>query len=158
MAFFDGVIAKRRNEPYHFGDRDAVVKIKRAYTADCVVGGYRYSKDGKTVASLLLGLYDGAGLLHHVGFLSAMTADERERARAFLEPLRQGLGFTGARPGGVSRWGSRDVQWTPVQPLIVVEIEFDHVTGRRFRHGTKFVRWRPDKAPEQCGMEQMRVK
>ncbi|MBV9270011.1 MAG: ATP-dependent DNA ligase [Candidatus Eremiobacteraeota bacterium] len=158
MAWFDGVIAKRRSEPYHFGDRDAVVKIKRAYTADCVVGGYRYSKDGKSVASLLLGLYDGVGLLHHVGFLSALTGGERTRARELLEPLRHGDGFTGARPGGVSRWGSRDVEWTPVAALLVVEVEFDHVTGRRFRHGTRFVRWRPDKAPEQCSMDQMRVK
>ena len=158
MAWFDGVIAKRQAEPYHFGDRDAVVKIKRAYTADCVVGGYRYTKDGSTVASLLLGLYDDGGLLHHVGFLSALTGSERARARELLEPLREGPGFTGARPGGMSRWGSRDVEWNPVRPLTVVEIEFDHVTGRRFRHGAKFVRWRPDKAPEQCTMEQMRVK
>lgn len=157
VAWFDGVIAKNAGESYHFGDRDAVVKIKRAYTADCVVGGFRYGKDGATIASLLLGLYDDAGLLHHVGFLSAMNAAERERARALLEPLREEPGFTGSRPGGPSRWRSEETPWYPVRPLVVVEVGFDHVTAQRFRHGTKFVRWRPDKAPEQCRFDQMRT-
>ncbi|HKU67438.1 MAG TPA: ATP-dependent DNA ligase [Candidatus Baltobacteraceae bacterium] len=156
MAHFDGVIAKRLNMPYRFGERDAVVKIKRAYTADCVVGGFRFAKDGKTIASLLLGLYDDAGLLHLVGFVGSMSTTERARARALLTPIVGEPGFTGARPGGVSRWGSRETQWHPVKPQVVVEIQFDHVTGSRFRHGARFLRWRPDKDPRQCTMEQMR--
>ncbi len=155
MAHFDGVIAKRLDMPYRFGERDAVVKIKRAYTADCVVGGFRYAKDGKTVASLLLGLYDDEGLLHLVGFVGSMNAAERGRAKEKLEPIIAEPGFTGARPGGVSRWGSRDTEWHPVKARIVVEVQFDHVTGKRFRHGARFMRWRPDKDPRQCTMEQM---
>jgi ATP-dependent DNA ligase len=155
MAHFDGVMAKRLDMPYRFGERDAVVKIKRTYTADCVVGGFRFAKDGKTVASLLLGLYDDEGLLNLVGFVGSMSADERARARKLLLPLVGGSGFTGAKPGGVSRWGSRDTEWHPLEPRIVVEIHFDHVTGHRFRHGARFVRWRPDKDPRLCRMEQM---
>lgn len=155
MAAFDGVIAKRLDMPYRFGERDAVAKIKRAYTADCVVGGFRYAKDGKTVASLLLGLYDDEGLLHLVGFVGSMSAGERKRAKEQLEPIIGEPGFTGARPGGVSRWGSRETEWHPLKPKIVVEVQFDHVTARRFRHGARFVRWRPDKDPRQCTMEQM---
>jgi ATP-dependent DNA ligase len=155
MAHFDGVIAKRLDLPYRFGERDAVVKIKRAYTADCVVGGFRFAKDGKTIASLLLGLYDDAGLLNLVGFIGSMDAAERARARELLLPLRGGAGFTGAKPGGVSRWGSRDTEWHPLDPRAVVEVQFDHVTGHRFRHGARFVRWRPDKDPRQCRMKQM---
>jgi len=155
VAHFDGVIAKRLDMPYRFGERDAVVKIKRSYTADCVVGGFRYAKDGKTIASLLLGLYDDEGLLHLVGFVGSMSTAERARAKAQLAPNLGGSGFTGARPGGVSRWGSRDAEWHPVEPRVVVEVQFDRVTGKRFRHGAKFVRWRPDKDPRQCTMEQM---
>jgi ATP-dependent DNA ligase len=154
-AWFDGVIAKRAAAPYRFGERDAVVKIKRSYTADCVVGGFRLAKDGNTMASLLLGLYDDAGLLNLVGFIGAMTAEQRAHAAALLKPIVEEPGFTGARPGGVSRWGSRDTAWYPVRPEIVVEVRFDHVTARRFRHGAKFARWRPDKAPRQCTMEQL---
>lgn len=154
-AWFDGVIAKRAAAPYRFGERDAVVKIKRSYTADCVVGGFRLAKDGSTVASLLLGLYDDAGLLHLVGFIGAMTAEQRAHAAALLKPIVEEPGFTGARPGGVSRWGSRDTAWFPVRPEVVVEVQFDHVTARRFRHGARFARWSPDKAPRQCSMEQL---
>jgi ATP-dependent DNA ligase len=125
------------------------------YTADCVVGGFRYAKDGKTIGSLLLGLYDDEQLLHLVGFVGSMGADERTRAKELLVPIIGEPGFTGARPGGVSRWGSRDTEWHPVKPRIVVEVQFDRVTGNRFRHGAKFVRWRPDKDPRQCTMEQM---
>jgi ATP-dependent DNA ligase len=153
--WFDGVIAKRAAAPYRFGERDAVVKIKRVYTADCVVGGFRLSKDGKTVASLLLGLYDDEGLLHLVGFVGAMNAAERKRAAELLDPIVGEPGFTGARPGGVSRWGSRDSAWYPVKSQVVVEVQFDHVTGSRFRHGARFVRWRPDKSPSQCTMSQL---
>jgi ATP-dependent DNA ligase len=155
MAWFDGVVAKKISAQYRFGERDAVVKIKRLYTADCVVGGFRLAKDGKTIASLLLGLYDDAGLLHLVGFVGAMNAAERVRAAELLKPLVQSVSFTGAQPGGVSRWGSRDTEWHPVAPKVVVEVNFDHVTKRRFRHGARFVRWRPDKNPRQCSMEQL---
>ena len=155
LAHFDGVIAKQLDEPYHFGDRNAVVKIKRVYTADCVVGGFRLAKDGKTIASLLLGLYDDAGLLHLVGFVGSMSAYERARAAELLEPIVEGPGFTGAQPGGPSRWGSREAQWHPVAPRIVVEVQYDRVTGDRFRHGARLLRWRSDKAPRQCTMEQM---
>jgi ATP-dependent DNA ligase len=154
-AWFDGVIAKRTSAPYRFGERDAVVKIKRSYTADCVVGGFRLAKDGNTVASLLLGLYDDDGLLHLVGFIGAMTAEQRAHAASLLKPIVEEPGFTGARPGGVSRWGSRDTAWYPVRPQMVVEVRFDHVTARRFRHGARFARWRPDKAPRRCTMEQL---
>jgi ATP-dependent DNA ligase len=153
--WFDGVIAKRAAAPYRFGERDAVVKIKRVYTADCVVGGFRLAKDGKTIASLLLGLYDDEGLLHLVGFVSSMGAAERDRASEVLKPIVGGPSFTGAQPGGVSRWGSRETQWHPVQPKIVIEVQFDHVTGTRFRHAARLVRWRPEKSPQQCSMEQL---
>ncbi len=154
-AHFDGVMAKRLDMPYRFGERDAMVKIKRSYTADCVVGGFRLAKDGKSVGSLLLGLYDEAGLLHLVGFVGSMTTAERLRAAELLTPIVAEPGFTGARPGGVSRWGSRDTQWHPVKAQIVVEVQYDRVTGKRFRHGARFLRWRPDKKPRQCTMEQM---
>jgi ATP-dependent DNA ligase len=155
LAHFDGVIAKKVDEPYHFGDRKAVVKIKRVYTADCVIGGFRLAKDGKTIASLLLGLYDDAGLLHLVGFVGSMSAAERARAAELLKPIVEGPGFTGAQPGGPSRWGLREAQWHPVAPRVVVEIQYDRVTGDRFRHGARLLRWRPDKAPRQCTMDQM---
>ncbi|MBV9718261.1 MAG: ATP-dependent DNA ligase [Candidatus Eremiobacteraeota bacterium] len=154
LARLDGVIAKR-DVPYAFGSRDAVVKIKRSYTADCVIGGFRTSADG-TIASLLLGLYDDAGLLNHVGFVGSMSAAERKRAADLLKPIVEPPGFTGAAPGGPSRWRRGDsVQWFPVRPQIVVEVAFDHVTGHRFRHATRLLRWRPDKPPRQCTMEQM---
>src|SRR5579884_682518 len=153
--WFDGVIAKRAAAPYRFGERYAVVKIKRVYTADCVVGGFRLAKDGKTIGSLLLGLYDDDGLLHLVGFIGSLDAAERSRAGELVHPLEGGPSFTGAQPGGVSRWGSRDTEWHSVKPQLVVEVQFDHVTGHRFRHGARFVRWRPEKAPRQCTMEQI---
>jgi ATP-dependent DNA ligase len=155
MRRFDGVIAKRAEAPYRFGERDAVVKIKRAYSADCVVGGFRVAKGGKTIASLLLGLYGDDGLLHLVGFIGSLSGAERARAAQLLRPIVAEPGFTGARPGGVSRWGSRDAQWFPVKPAVVVEVGFDHVTGSRLRHGARFIRWRPDKSPQQCRMGQL---
>jgi len=155
LAHFDGVIAKKLDAPYRFGERDAVVKIKRVYTADCVVGGFRLAKDGTTIASLLLGLYDGAGLLHLVGFVGSMSAAERTRAAELLKPIVEPPGFTGAQPGGPSRWGSPQAQWHPVAPRVVVEVQYDRVTGARFRHGARLVRWRPDKAARQCTMDQM---
>jgi ATP-dependent DNA ligase len=154
LARLDGVIAKT-NVPYAFGSREAVVKIKRSYTADCVVGGFRTSTDG-SIASLLLGLYDGDGLLHHVGFVGSMSAQERKRAAELLKPIVEPPGFTGAAPGGPSRWRrAENSQWFPVKSEIVVEVSFDHVTARRFRHATRLLRWRVDKAPRQCTMDQL---
>lgn len=149
----DGVIAKR-NVAYAFGTRDAMVKVKRRYTADCVVGGFRGS--AKSVASLLLGLYDDDGLLHHVGFVGSMDAAERKRATELLVPRVEAPGFTGSAPGGPSRWRrSGSAEWSPVRPEIVVEVSFDHVTAQRFRHAARFLRWRPDKSPRTCSMEQL---
>lgn len=154
-ARFDGVIAKRADMSYRFGQRDGVMKVKRVYTADCVVGGFRLAKDDKTIASLLLGLYDNAGLLHLVGFVGSMSAAERTRAAGLLKPIVAEPGFTGARPGGPSRWGPSRAEWHPVSPKVVVEVQYDHITGARFRHGARLRRWRPDKAPAQCTMDQM---
>lgn len=154
VARLDGVIAKQ-DVPYAFGSRDAVVKIKRAYTADCVVGGFRKAGDGST-ASLLLGLYDDDGLLHHVGFIGSMGAAERKLAGELLEPIVEPPGFTGSAPGGPSRWRKgAESEWFPVKPKIVVEVSFDHVTAHRFRHAARLLRWRPDKAPRLCTMDQL---
>ncbi|MFN2450531.1 MAG: ATP-dependent DNA ligase [Candidatus Baltobacteraceae bacterium] len=153
-AYFDGVIAKSASAPYAFGKRDAAAKIKRLNTADCVVGGFRLSKDGKTIGSLLLGLYDAAGLLHLVGFVGSLNAAERRRAYELLKPIVQEPGFTGARPGGPSRWSKEQSEWFPVKPQVVVEVQYDHITAQRFRHGARFVRWRPDKAPQRCRLDQ----
>lgn len=155
LARLDGVVAKR-DLPYAFGRRDAVVKIKRSYTADCVVGGFRAATDG-SIASLLLGLYDDDGKLNHVGFVGSMNARERRRAAELLQPIVEPPGFTGTAPGGPSRWRrGHDAPWFPVRSQVVVEIAFDHVTGHRFRHATRLLRWRPDKPPRQCTMEQLR--
>jgi len=152
----DGVIAKRIDLPYRSGERDGMVKVKRLRTADCVVGGFRYASRGKVVGSLLLGLYDDAGLLHHVGFCSSLAEKERRGLTEKLEKLIAPPGFTGKAPGGPSRWSTeRSAEWEPLRPALVVEVGYDHVSGGRFRHGTRFVRWRPDKAPGQCGMEQL---
>lgn len=154
LARLDGVIAKK-DVPYAFGSRDAAVKVKRRYTADCVIGGFRTSSDG-SIASLLLGLYDDDALLHHVGFVGSMSAQERTHAAELLKPLVEAPGFTGAAPGGPSRWRrAENAEWFPVKPKIVVEVSFDHVTGRRFRHATRLLRWRLDKAPAQCAMDQL---
>jgi ATP-dependent DNA ligase len=153
----DGVVAKRLDLPYRSGERDGMRKVKRQRTADCVVGGFRYASKGGGIGSLLLGLYDDEGLLNHVGFTSSLRAEERVRLRAKLEPLIQPPGFTGRAPGGPSRWSTeRSSEWEPLAPRLVVEVAYDHVSGGRFRHGTRFLRWRPDKAPGQCTMEQLR--
>jgi ATP-dependent DNA ligase len=152
----DGVIAKRSDLPYRSGARDGMVKVKRLRTADCVIGGFRYASRGKVVGSLLLGLYDDEGLLHHVGFCSSMSEKERKAMTPRLEAIIEPPGFTGKAPGGPSRWSTeRSAEWEPLRPELVVEVGYDHVTGGRFRHGTRFVRWRPDKAPRQCRMEQL---
>jgi ATP-dependent DNA ligase len=155
-AALDGVVAKRLDGPYVSGER-AMLKIKRLRTADCVVGGFRYEQNSRLVGSLLLGLYDAEGRLDHVGFTSTITDAERPALTRRLEKLAGGSGFTGSAPGGPSRWsGERSAQWTPLKPELVVEVRYDHVTGDRFRHGTKLIRWRPDKAPAQCTLEQLR--
>lgn len=152
---FDGVIAKRCRSAYLSGER-AMVKVKPSHTADCVVGGFRYDKAGALVASLLLGLYDSEGRLNHVGFTSSIKASEKPGLTQRLEALRQPPGFTGTAPGGPSRWATeRSAQWVPLRPELVVEVAFDQVSGARFRHGTQLVRWRPDKAPRQCTVEQI---
>lgn len=151
----DGVIAKRLDQPYRFGER-AMVKVKQLRTADCVVGGFRYAAKKREVGSLLLGLYDEEGLLHHVGFTSAIAAKERPALTKDLEALIKPPGFTGNAPGGPSRWNTeRTGQWEPLKPKLVVEVRYDQVTGRRFRHGAALLRWRPDKAPKQCTFEQL---
>ncbi|HEX8412292.1 MAG TPA: ATP-dependent DNA ligase [Sphingomicrobium sp.] len=151
----DGVVAKRLAERYRPGER-AMLKIKQRRTADCVVGGFRRAKDGDGVASLLLGLYDDGGRLNHVGFTSGIAAVERPALLRRLEPLIEAPGFTGKAPGGPSRWNNgTENEWAPVRSQLVVEVGYDQVTADRFRHGTSLLRWRPDKAPSQCRMEQL---
>jgi ATP-dependent DNA ligase len=151
----DGVIAKRADLEYLPGER-AMIKVKQQRTADCVVGGFRYAEGKMIVGSLLLGLYDERGLLDHVGFTSAIPSADRTRLTKELETLVEPPGFTGSAPGGPSRWNTqRTSQWQPLKPLLVVEVRYDQVTGRRFRHGTGFVRWRPDKDPKQCTFGQL---
>jgi ATP-dependent DNA ligase len=153
----DGVVAKRRDRPYLPGER-AMTKVKRLRTADCVVGGFRYAAGSREVGSLLLGLYNESGLLDHVGFTSAISNQERPALTKRLDALRGAPGFTGKSPGGPSRWSTHaTAEWEPLRPEAVVEVTFDHVTGDRFRHGTRLLRWRPDKAPRQCTFEQIRA-
>lgn len=152
----DGVIAKRRDLPYQSGKRTGMLKIKWQRTADCVVGGFRYLEKRPVVGSLLLGLYNSEGLLDHVGFTSSIPNKERSALTAKLEKLVKPPGFTGKAPGGPSRWSTkRSSEWQPLAPRLVVEVQFDHFTGGRFRHGTKLLRWRPDKAPKACTMVQV---
>jgi ATP-dependent DNA ligase len=155
-AGLDGVVAKPENGTYQPGKR-AMIKVKHARTAECVVAGFRWHKSGgDTVGSLLLGLYDEEDRLNHVGFTSAIPAVERTALTARLEKLIEPPGFTGRAPGGPSRWSTeRSSAWEPLRPELVAEVRYDHVTGDRFRHGTKFLRWRPDKAPAQCRMDQL---
>ena len=151
----DGVVAKRLDQPYRAGER-AMIKVKQQRTADCVVGGFRYAERKREVGSLLLGLYDDQGLLDHVGFTSAIPAKDRPALTRKLGKLIQSPGFTGNAPGGPSRWNTeRTAQWEPLKPVLVVEVRYDQVTGRRFRHGTGFLRWRPDKDPQQCTFQQL---
>ena len=153
----DGVIAKELARKYESGER-AMIKVKQLRTADCVVGGFRYESNSRNVGSLLLGLYDAQGRLDHVGFTATITDAERLGLTRRLEALRKAPGFTGKSPGGPSRWSTeRSGDWEPLRPELVVEVRFDHVTGDRFRHGTKLMRWRPDKAPHQCTFEQIKA-
>ena len=155
-ADLDGILAKRLDAPYASGERTAMVKVKQIRTADCVVGGFRYARDSRLLGSLLLGLYGDDGLLHHVGFTSAFKASERRELTKKFEALKKSPGFTGSAPGGPSRWSTdRTGEWEPVDPRVVIEVAYDHFTGGRFRHGTKFLRWRPDKNPRQCTVDQV---
>jgi ATP-dependent DNA ligase len=152
----DGVVAKRLDLPYQSGERTGMVKMKSMRTADCVVGGFRYASKGGVMGSLLLGLYDDGGLLHHVGFTSNVPNADKAAVTKRLEAIIRAPGFTGQAPGGPSRWSTeRSSQWKPLAPKLVVEVKYDHFSGGRFRHGTSFLRWRPDKAPAQCTLAQV---
>jgi ATP-dependent DNA ligase len=171
-AGFDGVIAKPTGGTYQPGKR-AMIKVKHVRTADCVVAGFRWHKQGKgtLVGSLLLGLFDADGALHHVGVTSAFTTDMRRRLAAELEPLRQdalrshpwrdwaGAGEDSPRmPGGQSRWSAgKDLSWEPVRIERVCEVKYDHLQGDRFRHAAVFLRWRPDRSPNDCRYDQLDV-
>lgn len=155
QASVDGIIAKRLDQVYRPGER-AMIKVKLIRTADCVVGGFRYESKSKFVGSLLLGLFDDEGLLHHVGFTSALSSADKPEITKLLKTIAGPPGFTGDAPGGPSRWSTkRSTQWEPLKPKLVVEVSYDHVTGGRFRHGTNIVRWRPDKKPSQCTFDQI---
>jgi ATP-dependent DNA ligase len=175
-AGLDGVIAKRLDAPYQPGKR-AMLKIKHQRTADCVVAGFRWHKNGPGthVGSLLLGLFDDAGSLHHVGVTSSFTWDRREALATELEPLRKdalkghpwgewaewasagAADASGQRlPGATSRWNrGKDLSWEPLRPERAVEVAYDHLQGDRFRHGTTFKRWRSDKRPADCRYDQL---
>jgi ATP-dependent DNA ligase len=157
-ADMDGVIAKRLDQSYESGER-AMRKVKRMRTVDCVVGGFRYASKGGQVGSLLLGLYNDQGQLDHVGFSSSFSAEERKKLAAILKPYMNGEGFTGKAPGGPSRWSTeRSGEWERLDPKLVCEVRYDHFSGGRFRHGTKFLRWRPEKKPKTCTMDQVERK
>jgi ATP-dependent DNA ligase len=152
----DGVVAKRIDLPYQSGEGTGMQKIKQQRTADCVVGGFRYLEKKKLVGSLLLGLYN-EGKLDHVGFTSSIQAKDRAALTKKLKTLIKPPGFTGKTPGGPSRWSTkRSTEWKPLDPKLVAEVQFDHFTGGRFRHGTKFLRWRPDKDPKECTLKQVK--
>ena len=169
-AGFDGVMAKPVDAPYRQDKRD-MLKVKHQRTADCVVGGYRLHKDGEGVGSLLLGLYDGDGHLHHVGVAASFAAPLRRSLLADVEPLRAGAlddhpwgewaaamaqEGTTRMPGGMSRWNAtKDLSWEPVRAERVVEVRYEHVLSGRFRHTARFVRWRDDKLPADCRYDQL---
>jgi ATP-dependent DNA ligase len=184
-AGLDGVVAKPLGEPYRPGKR-AMLKIKHVRTADCVVAGFRWHKSTEqggpeAVGSLLLGLHDDAGVLHHVGITSSFTMPQRRRLVEELAPLRvdarrghpwadggapstaavaaRGDGAAAQRlPGGISRWSAgKDLSWVPLVPERVCEVKYDHLQGDRFRHATTFVRWRPDKPASACRYDQLEV-
>jgi ATP-dependent DNA ligase len=153
----DGIVAKNKDLPYQSGERTGMQKIKVQRTADCVVGGFRYLAKKKLVGSLLLGLYNTEGKLDHVGFTSSIHTEERPAITKKLEKLIKPPGFSGKAPGGLSRWSTkRSMEWQPLDNKLVVEVQFDHFTGGRFRHGTKFLRWRPEKAVRSCTMDQVK--
>jgi ATP-dependent DNA ligase len=152
----DGIMAKRGDLPYQTGERTGMQKIKTQRTADCVVGGFRYLEKKPLVGSLLLGLYNHEGKLDHVGFCSSIHDEERPALTKKLEKMIKPPGFTGKAPGGLSRWSTKhSVEWQPLDNKLVAEVQFDHFTGGRFRHGTRFLRWRPEKSPRSCTMKQV---
>jgi ATP-dependent DNA ligase len=155
-AGLDGVVATDPAGDYRPGER-RWVKVKHLRTVDCVVGGYRIAKDGKGIGSLLLGLYGADGALHHVGHTSSFDAAERRAILEQLQPFVGGESFgQGRTPGGPSRWArAADTAWTSVSPDLVCEVSFDHLQSGRFRHASRFLRWRPDKAPRACDFEQL---
>jgi ATP-dependent DNA ligase len=152
----DGVMAKRLEEPYHSGEREGMVKVKHFKTADCVVGGYRYGTGTTDIGSLLLGLYDDDGNLVFIGHTSSFNKEDRRKLKEIVEPLRGDNPFSIRVPGGPSRWSNeRTGEWEPVKPTLVCEVQYDYFSQGRFRHGSKFMRWRPDKKPRACTMEQV---
>jgi ATP-dependent DNA ligase len=176
-AGFDGIVAKGLDRPYGEGRRE-MIKVKHRRTVDCVIGGYRLHKDQTRVGSILLGLYDRRGELHFIGHCSSFGERQARDLLEVLRPLRAagavtgknafvaevaaagapetGFGEHARRPGAVSRWsGDKDLEYEPVRPVVVVEISYDQLTGDRFRHGTRFERWRPDKDPRDCTMDQL---
>jgi ATP-dependent DNA ligase len=156
-AGLDGIVAKREDQRYAPGER-LMVKVKHERTADCVVGGYRRATRGTGVASLLLGLYDQDGVLNYAGHTSGFSAAERRELLERLRPIEGGPSFgEGRSPGGPSRWSrGRETTWIPVRPELVCEVAFDRLQGERFRHATRFIRWRPDKQPRECTYDQLR--
>lgn len=171
-AGLDGVVAKPAQAPYQPGKR-TMFKIKHARTADCVVAGFRFLKDKQeAVGSLLLGLYDDAGVLQHVGVTSAFTMAMRKQLLEEFAPLRENAmadhpwrdwaqasaGDAERMPGAKSRWsGGKDLSWEPLRPERVCEVKYDHLQGNRFRHATTFLRWRPDKPAAECRYDQLEV-
>jgi len=151
----DGIMAKRLGEPYHSGDRNGMVKVKHLKTADCVVGGFRYGEGTDVVGSLLLGLYDDQDRLVHIGHTSSIRKDDRDALTKKLESLRGKNPFQVRVPGGPSRFSERSGEWEAVKPKLVCEVEYDYFSQGRFRHGSKLLRWRPEKKPKQCRMEQV---
>jgi ATP-dependent DNA ligase len=155
----DGIVAKRRRGPYVEGKRD-MVKVKHRRTVDCVVGGYRVSEEGGGLGSILLGLYDGQGRLHFIGHCSGFPDRDRAALLGRFERIRSSDSFGAEgevrRPGGESRWSAgKDLSWVPVEPVEVVEVSYDQLTGGRFRHATRFERWRPDKDAAACTLDQL---
>jgi ATP-dependent DNA ligase len=150
----DGIVCKRLHGRYEPGER-AMVKVKQQRTADCVVGGYRKGRGG--VGSLLLGLYDRSGKLDYIGYTSSFSDEDRASLATRLAEDEGPSPFTGNSPGGVSRWsrGRGKSEWVPLKGDVVVEVLYDQVTAGRFRHGTTFLRWRPDKRPNQCTRDQL---
>ena len=164
-AGLDGVVAKAGDLKY-LQDKRAMLKVKHERTADCVVAGFRWHKDGGIVGSLQLGLYDDAGVLHHVGVASGFTKARRAELVDELEPYRadatknhpwlDAATESSRRPGGVSRWNAgKDLAWEPLRPELVCEVSYDHLQDDRFRHGTHFQRWRPDREPKSCTYAQL---
>jgi ATP-dependent DNA ligase len=164
-AGFDGVVAKRTDLPYE-QDKRVMWKVKHERTADCVVAGFRPHKDGEGVGSLLLGLFDDAGALHHVGVASSFTAARRRELLEELEPYREDAlaghpwaawaGIDAATPGAQSRWNpTKTLTWEPLRPELVAEVRYEHLQSRRFRHTSRLVRFRPDRTPESCTYAQL---